>query len=191
MSAAPRPVVEAWIGLGAPEAYPFAERLRVAAAEAGVAVHWRPALAQGPDDAALVRAQAQCAALGLPFRRPSTFPRDGAPAARRVLACQAIGAAEGADPATLVRAVLDANFARDHDIADPSRLGEILAEIDYDAMRVLERANAPDIEARLEAQAARARGAGWIGAPVLTVGDRVFAAADAPAALHAAATALA
>ncbi len=162
--------LDAWIALGSPESYGFSWRLRAAAADAGVSVRWLPVLAQGADADALDRAEHDARREGRPFRRPSVFPRDGAPGARAVLAC----AAEGFDAGALVRAVLDANFVHDHDIADPGRLGEVMTEIDYPAARILERAARPETEAELERLAGEARARGWAGAPVLVAGARVL-----------------
>lgn len=182
------PVLEFWCGLGSPESHALAAALRAAAADAGLTVRWRPFLAQADDPAALDRAEAACRAAGAPFRRPGVFPRDGAPAARALLACEALDL----DPGAFGRAVLDANFVRDWDVADVGALGEVLVEIDYDAARVLERALAPEVEAELERGAAQARARGWAGAPVLVWRGEALRAADlAPGRLAAVLLALA
>jgi 2-hydroxychromene-2-carboxylate isomerase len=61
--------------------------------------------------------------FGIPFRRPSQFPRNGLLAAR--LACRFTE-----DPwlPDFVRRVYRANFAEDRDISDPSGVGRILEE---------------------------------------------------------------
>jgi 2-hydroxychromene-2-carboxylate isomerase len=98
----PRPV-EFWFEFASPYSYIAAMGIEAAAAEAGVPVRWRPFLlgpvfkAQGWDDspfnlypakgAYLWRDMArECARLGLPFGRPSAFPRGSLPAARLLCA---------------------------------------------------------------------------------------------------------
>ena len=179
--------VEFWFGPGSPESYALAWRLREAAADAGLVVRWRPFLAQADEPASLDRAEADCRGAGAPFTRPTVFPRDGAAAARALLACEALEL----DPGAFGRAVLDANFARDWDVADVRALGEVLVEIDYDAARVLEHARIPDIEAALERGAAHARERGWAGVPVLVHAGEALPAADlAPGRLAATLSAL-
>lgn len=168
------PTLDFWCGPGSPESYALAWRLRAAAADAGVLVRWRPFLAQADEPAALDRAEAACRAAGAPFRRPGVFPRDGAPAARVLLACEALEL----DPGAFGRAVLDANFVRDWDVADVRALGEVLVEIDYDAARVLEHARGPAVEAELARGVAQARANGWAGSPVLVRDGEALAAAD-------------
>lgn len=181
------PTLEFWCGLGSPESYALSCRLRGAAADAGLLVRWRPFLAQADEPAALDRAEADSRAAGASFSRPTVFPRDGAPAARALLACEALEL----DPGPFGRAVLDANFVRDWDVANVRALGEVLVEIDYDAARVLEHARGAAVEAELARGVAEARGRGWAGAPVLVHAGEALSAADlAPDRLPAALLAL-
>ena len=95
------------------------------------------------------------------------MPRNSLPALRAALAVEA----EGLSIAAFSRAVFDANFARDQDISDVGRLGEILAEIDMPGAAVLERAQTPEVKEALKAQTDEAHGLGVFGAPSFTTAD--------------------
>ena len=118
--------------------YPAACRIEDVAGQAGIPLEWRPFLlgpvfrSQGWNDSPFNLFPAKgryvwrdlervCAKHGVPFRRPSQFPRNGLLAAR--IAC--LAAAEEWCPA-FVRAVYHANFADDRDIADPAVVIELL-----------------------------------------------------------------
>src|SRR5206468_2948152 len=87
-----------------------------------------------------------CAKYGLPFRRPSVFPRSSLLAAR--VACTA-----AAEPwcGDFVRAVFHANFADDRDIASV----ETVTAIRRPGRALVEAAAAPETKARLRAAAER------------------------------------
>ena len=114
-----------------------------------------------------------CDALGLPFKRPSAFPRNGLTAARVV--CAAQGAAWVPD---FVRAVYRANFGEDREISKPEVIGEILAAQALPAQEWLERASLPATKDALRAQTERAQALGIFGAPSFTVGDELFWGGD-------------
>ena len=180
-----RPVVAFWYDFASTYSYPAAMTVGRRAADAGVEVAWRPFLLgplfhaqQGLTDSPfnlhkekgvwmwrdLARA---CERAGVPLRKPTVFPRNSLNAARAALACEALGL----DVAAFSRAVYDANFARDQDISDVGRLGEILAEIDYPGGAVLERARSDEIKTALKAQTAAAMDRGLFGAPSFVAED--------------------
>ena len=179
------PAVEFWYDFASTYSYPAAMTVARRAADAGAAVRWRPislgrllhgqqGLADSPFNlhkekgAYMWRDLARaCEGAGLPLARPTVFPRDSRAALRAALACEA----EGLAIAAFSRAVFDANFARDQDISDVGRLGEILAEIDMPGAAVLERARAPDTSAALKAQTDEAAARGVFGAPSFTTPD--------------------
>jgi 2-hydroxychromene-2-carboxylate isomerase len=109
-----------------------------------------------------------CAALQLPFHRPSRFPRNGLTAARS--ACQ-----YGHEPwlPEFVRRVYVANFAEDRDIADEAVLGSILASLGRPAT-VLRHARGVEAKNKLCAQTERAVELGIFGAPSVTCGTELF-----------------
>jgi 2-hydroxychromene-2-carboxylate isomerase len=177
--------VEFWFEYASTYSYPAALRIEQEARAAGVEIAWRPFLlgpifkAQGWNDSPFNLYPEKgrymwrdleriCAGLGLPFRRPSRFPRNGLLAAR--LACWFQG--EGWVP-EFVRRVYLANFAHDREISDATVIASILEEIGQPASR-LEAAEAPDAKAKLRAQCDQAQALGLFGAPSFVVGKELF-----------------
>ena len=73
-----------------------------------------------------------CGEAGIPWARPSVFPRNGLHAAR--VAC--VAAAEPWLP-DFVRGVYRANFAEDRDIAAPEVIRELLENLGQDAAGIV------------------------------------------------------
>ena len=184
MTVAPRSV-EFWYDFNSPNSHPVAQVIGRRAADLGVAVAWRPFRvapierrreemedmppADGHEVEHLfwrnfVHACDQAGVQGL---RPTMFPKDSIPALRAAVACEL----EGLDAATFVRAAFDACYAKDWDIADPTVLGEVLVEVDYDAARVLERSRGLDARARIDANTAEALRQEFYGAPTVVTPD--------------------
>jgi len=178
--------LELWFEFASTYSYPAAERIESVAAAHGVAVEWRPFLlgpifrAQGWNDSPFniypLKGRYMWRDLerltvkyGLPFRRPTTFPRNGLLAAR--VACVAAAQPWCAD---FVRRVYRANFADDRDIAAPEVLGDILTDLGRPAADILTRANADDTKRRLREQTERAIALGIFGAPTCAVGPELF-----------------
>jgi 2-hydroxychromene-2-carboxylate isomerase len=181
----PRPALEFWFEFASTYSYPAALRIEAAASAAGVALAWRPFLlgpifrAQGWSDSPFnlypVKGRYMwrdleriCEGLGLPFRRPSQFPRNGLLAAR--VACWSQN--EGWVP-EFVRRVYLANFAHDRDIAEPGVIEAILAELGQPAA-LLAAAQSPQAKERLREQTERAQALGIFGAPSLVAGGELF-----------------
>ena len=177
--------VEFWFEFASTYSYPAALRVEAAARSAGIRLAWRPFLlgpifkAQGWSDSPFNLYPAKgsymwrdlervCDALGLPFRRPSQFPRNGLLAAR--LACRFSGAAWLPE---FVRKVYLANFAHDQDISDPAVLGSILEALGQPSS-LLSAAESPEAKACLRAETERAQRLGIFGAPTLAVGSELF-----------------
>jgi 2-hydroxychromene-2-carboxylate isomerase len=115
-----------------------------------------------------------CADAGLPFRRPSVFPRNGLLAAR----IATLGCPEpwGHD---FVRAVYRANFAADRDIAAPAVLSDILRQVGVAAPeRLMALASADETKERLRRSTEEAMQRGIFGAPSFLVGDELFWGGD-------------
>ena len=110
-----------------------------------------------------------CAKYGLPFRRPSVFPRPSLLVAR--VACTA-----AAEPwcGDFVRAVFHANFAEDRDIASAETVAGILDALGRPGRALVEAAGAPEAKARLRAETERAIALGIFGAPTAVVGGELF-----------------
>lgn len=111
--------------------------------------------------------------LGLPFRRPSTFPRNLLLAAR--VSCGALRELSGKE---VVRAIYRANFAEGRDIADEATLRAIVAEAGADPDRLLEAARSEAIKAELRANTEEARVLGIFGAPSFVVGEELYWGSD-------------
>ena len=176
-----RPALQLWFEFASTYSYPAVQRIEALADGPGVGVEWKPFLLgpvfknQGWNDSPFNLYPAKgrymwrdlerlCAKYGLPFRRPSVFPRSSLLAAR--VACTA-----AAEPwcGDFVRAVFHANFAHDRDIASV----ETVTAIRRPGRALVEAAAAPEAKARLRA-AERAIALGIFGAPTAVVGDELF-----------------
>jgi 2-hydroxychromene-2-carboxylate isomerase/predicted cupin superfamily sugar epimerase len=179
-------VLEFWYDFASTYSYPAAMRIEALAAAAGVAVAWRPFLLgplfkrQGWNDSPFNLNPARgrymwrdleriSARHGLPFRRPSVFPRRSLLAAR-------LGTIDTLAPALpeFTRAVFHANFGRDLDIDDPAVVAPILAGLGLDAPSLLARAADPDVKEGLRARTEEAWERGIAGAPSFLVGGEIF-----------------
>lgn len=177
------PKLEFWYEFASTYSYPAAMRVEAAAAEVGVEVVWRPFLLgpifgeQGWSDSPFNLYPAKgrymwrdlerlCAAYGLPYRRPSVFPRNGLLAARVAVA----GLDEGWTPA-FTRAVYEANFARDEDISDRAVLRTLIQAAGGDPVAAFEQAGSEGVKARLRDHVDLARQKGIFGAPTFITED--------------------
>lgn len=179
-----------WFEFASTYSYPAAMLIGDRAAVAGVEVEWRPFLlgpifhAQGWNDSPFNIYQAKgrymwrdleriCDRDGLPFRRPSRFPRPSLLAAR--VACVGAGEAWGPD---FVRATYRANFADDREIETPEVIGDVLTGLGVDTAAIIARAQTPEAKATLRANTDQAVALGIFGAPSFVVGEEVFWGSD-------------
>lgn len=180
------PTLEFWYELASTYSYPAAARVEAVAAAAGVTVAWRPFLlgpifqAQGWNDSPFNLQQVKgaymwrdleriCGAAGLPFRRPSVFPRNTVLAARVAL----LGVEEGWAQA-FSRAVYHANFAEDRDISDPAEIRGILDTLGLPGKDVVAHAEAPENKPRLRQATEAAKARGIFGAPSFVCRGELF-----------------
>lgn len=178
--------LEFWFEFGSTYSYPAAMRIERLARERGVPVRWRAFLlgpifrTQGWTDSPFNQLPVKgrymwrdleriCTEEGIPWRRPSQFPRNGLLAAR--VASEFAG--ESWLPA-FVREVYRANFEHDRDIADRQVIGECLRAVAQAPERILARAESPEGKARLRAQTDQAAELGIFGAPTFIVGTEMF-----------------
>jgi 2-hydroxychromene-2-carboxylate isomerase len=110
-----------------------------------------------------------CEGYGIPFARPSRFPRDGLLAAR--VAC--LAKSEPWLP-EFVRAVFRANFSEDREIGDAVEIREILDSLGRPGKRLVEQAQAPENKMFLREQTRQAGELGIFGAPSFVVGGELF-----------------
>jgi 2-hydroxychromene-2-carboxylate isomerase len=174
-----------WFEFASTYSYPAAMRVEGLARTRGLVLRWRPFLlgpifrSQGWEDSPFNLYPAKgrymwrdmertCAARGLPFRRPSRFPRNGLLAARVV----ARFAEEPWIPA-FVRSVYAANFASDAEISEPAVLEGLLGSAGAPA-NALEAAGSEEARSALRRRTEEAAALGLFGAPSFTVGDEIF-----------------
>lgn len=178
--------IEFWFEFASTYSYPAAMRVEAAATAAGAPLLWRPFLlgpifkAQGWQDSPFNLYEAKgrymwrdvervCTRLGLPFRRPSRFPRSGLLAAR-------VATAAEAEPwrGDFVRAVYRANFAEDREIGERDTVQAILGDLGLAAAEWLAAAEQPEVKDRLRRTTETALAYGLFGAPTFRVGDELF-----------------
>jgi 2-hydroxychromene-2-carboxylate isomerase len=178
--------IDFWFEFGSTYSYPAAMRVEKLASLHGIGVNWRPfllgavfreqGLADSPFNLYAAKGrymwrdlERTCQALGIPFQRPSQFPRNGLLAAR--VAC-----CFDDEPwaANFVRAVYRANFVVDTDIADPIVISSCIAGAGADPDTVLEQAQSPDSKQKLREQTDEAMRIGIFGAPTVVVGNELF-----------------
>lgn len=112
-----------------------------------------------------------CERYGIPFHKPSRFPRNSLLAAR--VACLAKEEARPWLP-EFTRMVYRANFAEDREIADPEEIGSMLVSLGEPGSEVIERAQTDENKQRLRSQTARAASQGIFGAPSFVVDGELF-----------------
>ena len=178
--------VEFWFEFASTYSYPAAMRIEALTRAAGVPLRWRAFLlgpifaAQGWNDSPFNIYPAKgaymwrdleriCAAAGLPWRRPSAFPRGSLLAAR--IAC---AAAKEPWVGAFVRAVYGANFAADQPIGEAAVVGEALRAAGVEPRPWLERGTGEAAKQALRAQTDTAIARGIFGAPSCVVGGELF-----------------
>jgi 2-hydroxychromene-2-carboxylate isomerase len=177
--------VEFWFDFASSYSYPAALRVEEVARAASVPIVWRPFLlgpifkAQGWSDSPFNLYPAKghymwrdleriCESSGIPFRKPTVFPRNGLVAAR--LACSF---AEESWLPEFVRRMFLANFAQDRDIADPAVLASALEAVGQPAS-LMSHAHSPEAKAKLRRATERAVSHEIFGAPSFLVGSELF-----------------
>jgi 2-hydroxychromene-2-carboxylate isomerase len=182
----PKPVLEMWFDFASTYSYPAAARLHHVAGEAGVEVVYRPFLLgpifqkhgwnDSPFNLYPVKGaymwrdlERTCEALGLPFRRPSAFPRHGLLAAR-------VAVAYAHEPwcGAFVRATYKANFADDRDIGVADVVVGILEALGLSGADIVAKAESAEQRPLLRRQTERAMELGIFGAPTFVVGPELF-----------------
>jgi 2-hydroxychromene-2-carboxylate isomerase len=111
----------------------------------------------------------QCRRWGLPWRRPSEFPRLSLLPARVAL----LGVDEPWLP-SFSQHVMLANFAHDQDIASEPVVRNVLERLALPAEELLRAAQSDSNKARLRAATEEAQRRGVFGAPTFFVGEEMF-----------------
>ena len=180
------PAVEFWFDFSSNYSYLSAMRIEHAAAQRGVAVHWRPFLL-GPifqsfgwpsspfvlqkEKGAHVwkDMERQCAKYALPWQRPSVFPR-AATMPMKVAAAHADAAWIG----RYCRIFMPKNFALDEDINAEAQVTEVLTGLGLDAATLVTHAVSDAGKHRLREATAQAQAIGVFGAPTFFARHELF-----------------
>lgn len=180
---AAEPTIDFWFDFASTYSYPACQRVPALAADAGVAIRYRPFLlgpifkAQGWDTSPFNIYESKgrymwrdlerlCADLSIPFRKPAVFPQNSLLAARIALA----GEGEAwHDP--FCQAVFRAEFGEGRRIDDIAVIGELLAEIGAPTHSALDLAHSDPIKVKLRTQTEQAGRLGVFGAPSFVTSD--------------------
>jgi 2-hydroxychromene-2-carboxylate isomerase len=182
------PALEFWFEFASTYSHVAAQRIEGAARAAGVTVAWRPFLLgpifrqQGWNDSPFniypakgaymwKDLERQCARHGVPFRKPSSFPRPSLLATRIALTLEA----SPARCAEFVRRVYLANFRDDADTTSDDVVRSVLQSMHLaDADAVLEQATSAQTKERLRQRSEEALARGIFGAPTFLIGDELY-----------------
>ncbi|MEP1444455.1 MAG: 2-hydroxychromene-2-carboxylate isomerase [Hyphomicrobiales bacterium] len=182
-----RPVIEFWFDFASTYSYLTAMRIEEIATPFDVDVRWKPFLLgplfakQGWTDSPfniypakgrymVQDMQRLCAARGLPFKMPPSFPARSITVNR--LGLVALDEAWGVD---FAKAVFNAQFGEGLDIGDDMVLRALLTDLGQDANDVFERALSIENKERLKNQTSEAESKGIFGAPsFVTERDELF-----------------
>lgn len=178
--------IECWFEFGSNYSYLSVMRIEALAAQSGVRVVWQPFLlgpifqSFGWNNSPFVLQKEkgeyvwsdmarQCAKYGLPWKRPSVFPRLG------ILPLRIMLAGEGLPWVTeFARRVMLLNFALDREINSGPEMGAILADLGQNVEQILGLAQSEPIKNRLRAQTENARARKIFGAPTFLVRGELF-----------------
>lgn len=178
--------IEFWFEFGSNYSYLALMRIEELAARAGVEIAWKPFLlgpvfrelgwesppfVQHKEKGAYVwrDMERRARGYGLPYRRPSEFPRQAVLPLRVALL--------GADQpwiGAFCRRIMLRNWAEDREIASPACVLESLAGLVPDPQAVLAAAQSEDNKLALRRQTAGARSLGLFGAPTFLVDGEMF-----------------
>ena len=186
VTAMPPATLDFWFEFASTYSYIAAMRIENLCAAAGVPLRWKPFLLgplfalQGWNDshfnlnprrgAYMWRDMERLTAkLGLPWRRPTVFPRATTRAAR--VACHVAAEPWAGD---FIRRVFTTSFGEDRDINSPEVLCEVLTTLGREADDILAAAESPERRGLLRANTEAATAAGLFGAPNCLVNGELF-----------------
>lgn len=178
--------IEFWFEFGSNYSYLSVMRIEAAAAQCDVTVRWKPfllgpifrslgwstspfVLQKAKGDYVWTDMARQCRKHGLPWQRPTEFPRSSLLPARVALV--------GADQPWMgayCRRIVSLNFAEDREIDDLQTVAEVLNQLQLPAQTILDAAQSDANKLRLRQQTEAAQAKGIFGAPTFFVGDEMF-----------------
>jgi len=180
------PTLELWFEFGSNYSYLTVMRVEELARRYGVAIAWKPLLLgaifkslgwstspfvlQKEKGAYVWRdMERQCAKYGLPWSKPSEFPR------RALLPMRV--AVVGSDQPWIgeySRRMMQINFVEDREIDTPEVVSQVLDELRLSASDLLRAAQSEENKLRLREQTAEAGRRGVFGAPTFFVGREMY-----------------
>lgn len=186
MSYTPTLSIQFWLDPASNYSYLSAMRIARNAARLGVGVDWRPFLlgpifkAVGWVEVPFIQQKLkgayvwqdmhrECQKYGLPWQKPSTFPRHSVLATRVAM----LGTGQDWMP-EFCRRVMTLNFGEDKDIATENDLRPVLEDLGLDAPDIFARAQSEGNRAALRRQTERALELGIFGGPTFIVGTSMF-----------------
>ena len=177
---------EFWFDFGSNYSYLSMMRIEALALEHGVQVELKPFLlgpifkSFGWDSSPFVLQkrkgdytwrdmERQCAKYGLPWTRPTAFPR-------RALLPLRVALYGASEPWAwdFCKQIMQLNFVHDRDIDDPVQVADILASLGLPAADLINAAQSDANKAALRDQSERAAQRGIFGAPTFFVSDEMF-----------------
>jgi 2-hydroxychromene-2-carboxylate isomerase len=179
-------VLEFWFEFASNYSYLSVMRIEAVAARLGVELRWRPFLlgpifqSLGWNNSPFVLQKAkgdyvwqdmvrECEKYGLPWARPSIFPRSSMLPLRVAL----VGA-EQDWMGEYCRRVMALNFVEDREIDSRDVLAELLTQLGLPAHAIIDDALSDANKLRLRQQTETAANRGVFGAPTFFVGDEMF-----------------
>lgn len=182
----PTPTLEIWFDFASNYSYLSVMRIEAAAAGRGVTIVWRPFLL-GPifrtlgwhtSPFVIQKAKGEYVwkdmlrltqKYGIPWRRPSSFPRSALLPLRVALV-----AATMPWMGEYCRRIMQLNFVQDQDIESEDAVAGVLTAMGLPANDLLEIARSADNKKRLREQTEVAMAKGVFGAPTFFVGEEMF-----------------
>ena len=178
--------IEFWFEFGSNYSYLSVMRIEAAAARHDVKIAWKPFLlgpifkSFGWDSSPFVLQKQkgeyvwkdmarQCRKYGLPWTRPTVFPR-------RALLPMRVSLIGAGQPwmGEYCRKIMLLNFAEDRDIDSLEAVGEVLLQLGLPAAAIINDAQAEQNKLRLREQTETAGSKGIFGAPTFFVGGEMF-----------------
>jgi len=177
---------EFWFDFASTYSYLSVYRIENLAQQSGIAIDWKPFLlgpffnSQGWDTSPFNIYKAKgdymwrdmernCEKFGIPFTKPSEFPRNGLLAARVAIAFDS----ENWVP-EFTRLLFRANFADDKNISDKEVITSILKSLYLDTHTILQQATTRENKDKLRERTQLATEKGIFGAPTFVIGDEIF-----------------
>ncbi len=180
------PALDFWFEFGSNYSYLSVMRIEQEAARLGVRVRWQPFLlgpifrSFGWDTSPFVLQKAkgeyvwkdmvrECRKYGLPWTRPSTFPRTALLPLRVAL----VGA-EQSWMGEYCRRVMLLNFAADRDIDSVEVVNDVLTQLELPTQQIIAQAQSDTNKLNLRVQTETAKAKRIFGAPTFFAGDEMF-----------------